>query len=246
MKLEKTKWILAYEITLVCLAFLSVFFIWSENKIIYYLDKTVWALFFIDVLIRFILAKNKWTYIKKNPFDIIAVIPLGAIFQTARLARLLRILRLIAISKNYFPQLFQILKTNNLDRILVIAVLLIVTGSTIVTFTEPNINTFSDGLWWAIVTTTTVGYGDISPDTISGRIVAVVLMLVGIGIIGMLTSSITTFFIKGEDKASPTITFIKEQLDRMDELTPAEIKQIILLLEEYRKEAESKKIHENN
>ena len=46
---------------------------------------------------------------------------------------------------------------------------------------------FSDGLWWSFVTATTVGYGDISPSTIPGRIIATVLMLVGIGLIGSLT-----------------------------------------------------------
>ena len=48
--------------------------------------------------------------------------------------------------------------------------------------------------WWGIVTTTTVGYGDISPHTTVGKIAAVVLMFIGISFIGMLTSAITTYF----------------------------------------------------
>ncbi|WP_188454090.1 potassium channel family protein [Virgibacillus oceani] len=233
----KTRIALIYELILVILAFLSVFLIFSENVVVRYLDKIVWALFFADVVIRFILAKNKWTFVKKNPFDIIAAIPLDAIFQTARIARLFRILRLFAISNNYFPKFFKILKTNYLDRVLIVAVLMIVTGGTVVTFTEPNINTFSDGLWWAIVTTTTVGYGDISPDTISGRVVAVILMFIGIGIIGMLTSSITTFFIRDQKKEHPTVEFLHRQLNRIDELSPSELNHIIAILKEYKKEA---------
>jgi voltage-gated potassium channel len=53
---------------------------------------------------------------------------------------------------------------------------------------------FGDALWWSIVTTTTVGYGDISPATPIGRIIAIILMIFGIGMIGMLTGTITTYF----------------------------------------------------
>ncbi|SFA89499.1 voltage-gated potassium channel [Lentibacillus halodurans] len=235
-----SKLALAYEVMLVCLAILSVLFIWSDNQSIRYLDRFVWAIFFIDVCVRLVAARNKWAYVKKNPFDIIAAIPLDAIFQTARIARLFKLLRLIAISKHYFPKFFQIIRTNNLDRVIVTAVLMIVAGGTVVTFTEPNIDSFADGLWWAIVTTTTVGYGDISPDTIIGRIVAVILMLAGIGIIGMLTSSITTFFIKGEGKEHPSMAFMKEQLNRADELTSSEIRHMIALLKEFQRETEEK------
>lgn len=51
-----------------------------------------------------------------------------------------------------------------------------------------------NSIWWAITTTTTVGYGDISPKTFVGKLAAVLLMFVGIGLIGMLTSTITNFF----------------------------------------------------
>ncbi|WP_236692631.1 potassium channel family protein [Lactobacillus amylolyticus] len=67
-----------------------------------------------------------------------------------------------------------------------------------------------ESFWWAIATATTVGYGDISPHTIVGKIVALLLMIVGIGIIGMLTSSITTYFVKSdsdEDQSSDNKKF---------------------------------------
>ncbi len=49
-------------------------------------------------------------------------------------------------------------------------------------------------MWWAIVTSTTVGYGDISPHTLVGKFAAVLLMLIGVGFIGILTSTITSYF----------------------------------------------------
>lgn len=53
---------------------------------------------------------------------------------------------------------------------------------------------FGDAVWWAIVTTTTVGYGDFYPKTIVGKFAAAILMFLGIGLIGYLTSTITNYF----------------------------------------------------
>jgi voltage-gated potassium channel len=63
------------------------------------------------------------------------------------------------------------------------------------------IGSVGDAIWWAIVTATTVGYGDVSPVTPEGRVIAVVLMLVGIGIIGVFTATIASFFV-GQDQTS--------------------------------------------
>ena len=59
-----------------------------------------------------------------------------------------------------------------------------------------NIHNYPDALWWAIVTVTTVGYGDRFPVTGGGRTVAVILMLLGIGLIGVLTATVASVFVK--------------------------------------------------
>ena len=56
-----------------------------------------------------------------------------------------------------------------------------------------NIQSIGDALWWAVVTTTTVGYGDVSPVIGEGRLIAVSLMVVGIGFIGVFTATVTSF-----------------------------------------------------
>ena len=61
--------------------------------------------------------------------------------------------------------------------------------------TEPNITTFGDALWWAATTVTTVGYGDRYPVSTEGRVVAVVLMGVGIGVMGAVIASVTSFIL---------------------------------------------------
>jgi voltage-gated potassium channel len=67
---------------------------------------------------------------------------------------------------------------------------------------NPSIRTFADALWWAIVTATTVGYGDVSPVSTEGRLIAVVLMLTGIGVIGVFTASVASLFFE-QDQVEP-------------------------------------------
>jgi voltage-gated potassium channel len=64
-----------------------------------------------------------------------------------------------------------------------------------------SIHSFPDALWWSFVTVTTVGYGDMFPVTFTGRVIAVVLMLAGIGLFGGLTANVASLLIR-TDKAA--------------------------------------------
>ena len=59
-----------------------------------------------------------------------------------------------------------------------------------------NIKNFGDGLWWAVTTVTTVGYGDRYPTTTEGRFLAVLLMFMGISLVGVITASVASWFVK--------------------------------------------------
>ena len=73
--------------------------------------------------------------------------------------------------------------------------LLLVVGAAALGIFEKNLG-FFDALWWSVVTVTTVGYGDISPVTVGGRIVGVLLMFLGIGFIGILTATLASLFVE--------------------------------------------------
>jgi voltage-gated potassium channel len=100
--------------------------------------------------------------------------------------------------------------------------------------------TFSDALWWSFVTTTTVGYGDLSPATNIGRIIAVILMLIGIGLVGSLTSTITTYFLNTEKEnksyKDEILQTIKQKIDDFDNLTSDDIEDICKTLKALKKE----------
>ena len=65
-----------------------------------------------------------------------------------------------------------------------------------------NIHNYRDAIWWAVVTVTTVGYGDRFPVTEGGRAVAVILMFIGIGLIGTLTATVASFFVQEHTDAN--------------------------------------------
>lgn len=226
----KRRLFLAYEILLALLAGLSLAFLFKNNAFTDLLDKIIWLIFFIDVLAGFIRAPKKGRYLLQHPLEVVAAIPLDSMFQSVRIIRVVRILRFFSFGRKFFKPLQEILKTNGLHKLLAVAVFVLIGATMLVTHFEPGIASYADGLWWSIVTTTTVGYGDLSPKTGTGRLIAVFLMLIGIGIIGTLTSSITTHFIHGKKRKIPVIAFIQAELDRYEELTDAEKRRLELIL----------------
>lgn len=215
---------------MVILAFISVLVIWSDHfNRWYFLDRIVWLVFVIDITIRFLSSKEKVKYLKRYPFDLIAIIPFDSIFQLARIARLARAIRLFAISAHFLKPFYSILKTNGLHKVITFTMCLIFLSAIPIKSVESSIETYSDALWWAVVTATTVGYGDISPETELGRVIAFILMLFGIGLIGMITGSIATHFLSNDSKDSKAIVYIKEELSRYDQLTEEEIERLIII-----------------
>jgi len=100
-----------------------------------------------------------------------------------------------------------ILKHHSLFRVLIAAAATLFLGAWLVLIFEENakgsnIHSYRDALWWAIVTVTTVGYGDRFPVTEGGRAVATILMLVGIGLIGVLTATVASLFVKEHTDAN--------------------------------------------
>lgn len=87
------------------------------------------------------------------------------------------------------------LQKENLLTLFLIIIGIVFISSVAITYFEPNIS-FVSGIWWSIVTLTTVGYGDISPATPGGRAVAAIIMFFGIGILGMLSANLATIMIQ--------------------------------------------------
>lgn len=96
--------------------------------------------------------------------------------------------------------LFSLLKTifnsRRLRTILGALILVIILFGYIFYLSEENAKTFGDGIWWALVTVTTVGYGDITPLTNVGRLIASALMMIGLGLIATVTAIVSAKFVQ--------------------------------------------------
>ena len=98
--------------------------------------------------------------------------------------------------KYYLSLLLRAFNNKRLRTVLSLILFFIALFGFIFFITEPDVKSFSDGLWWALVTITTVGYGDITPMTSIGRLVASALMFLGLGLIASLTAVISVKFIQ--------------------------------------------------
>ena len=176
----------------------------SEDKLILtYLEYALCVVFLLDFFRSLHLAQDKWGYFLRGGgwLDLLGSIPISAfaIFRIARLFRVVRLLRKMTggeLRRMFTGRLAQ----NTLLFTLVIALILVFTLSWLVLIAEQgapnaNIKTYHDAVWWAFVTITTVGYGDFYPVTGWGQSFAVILMFFGLGIIGVLSSYLSSTFI---------------------------------------------------
>ena len=198
-------------------------------------DFTINIIFVVDYVLRLRISKNKKEFFRNNVLDLIAIIPFNSLFKIFRVFKIFKMLKLLKLAKisARFARLYKRIKfffdLNVFKYMMLTTLICIGIGGVTIHYAEGM--SFSDGLWWSFVTATTVGYGDISPSTIPGRIIATVLMLVGIGLIGSLTSTITTLFFQKHEQKSETsrdklIRSIQDQLDNFDDLSDEDLKTI--------------------
>ncbi len=108
--------------------------------------------------------------------------------------RALRVLRIVAVAARSWHQVFSVLRHRGLGKIISSVGALMLVGGLITFALEPaTFTTVGDAVWWVLVTSTTVGYGDFAPVGTPARIVAVLVMILGIGLVGVITANIVDF-----------------------------------------------------
>lgn len=185
-----------------------------------------YAVFLIDHLWRLKQAADKRAFLRTHWVEILALLPLGLASGILRWFRLFRAAIMLRRYSEFFHTVF--IKHGFLY-VCLVTFGLVFAGAFLIDRVEPGIGNFGDALWWSFVTTTTVGYGDIAPKTTDGRLVAVALMLLGIGFISVFTGSVATFFLQrlGAQTTSedPHIAFLKGRLDALGSMNPAEYRE---------------------
>ena len=176
------------------------------------LNWTIWLAFVVEFVVRWIVDGRR-SFPRRAWFDVllIAVTPPVGVpdsIQGIRTLRALRVLRLfrafgaIAMALRLGRRHFGQRRFHYVGLVAIATVLLGAAGIYVVEADDNKaIGSYGDALWWAIVTATTVGYGDVSPITAEGRLIAVILMLTGIGVIGVFTATVASFFFEHEQQS---------------------------------------------
>ena len=173
----------------------------------------IWVVFATDLAVRAYLAPRRLTYLAKHPIDVLAV--------AVPAFRSLRVLRALTAGQWLVRRGARLAAGRTALAIVVAVVFLAYIGALAVLDAErgapdATIQNFGDALWWAFVTMSTVGYGDTYPVTGLGQTVAVGMMVVGIGLLGVVSGTLASGFIariEGEQHSD-----MQELLTKMNDL----------------------------
>ncbi len=236
MDTEAPAWLVAlrftYEIALLGAAVTSAWLLLQHGGAATTAGWVIWAWFATDYGVRVFVANDRADYVRRHRLELVAALPLDLL----RPARLLRLLRPLAMLTRATKGLRDVLGLTGLRLIAAVGATVVCVGGALLPRLDPEVAaSFGDGLWWAVVTTTTVGYGDISPTTTGGRILAAALMIAGIGMLGALTGEVAERFLAMRAEAAETsgdadVDHVRARLLGWGTMSPAERTQVASLL----------------
>ncbi len=176
-----------------------------------------WAVFAVDYLGRLALTRRRWFFVRYNLLDLaIVLLPM---------LRPLRLLMLVRSVNDLNRAGARRLRGHVVQYAAAGTSVLILAGALAITDAErgaegSSVENLGDGFWWALVTMTTVGYGDMYPVTVMGRFVAVGLMLGGVALLGVVTATLASWLVERvEESAEGEHQATRGQVDALhDEL----------------------------
>ena len=194
-----------------------------------YVNWGIWIVFLLEYTHLLFLSENKKEYILNHKLELFIVVvsipfvPQGfessrflRFIRLPRLLRLFQLFRLAAVLAKFGTAIKTIFNSKGLRFIVYATIFLIIFFGFLFYVSEPEVKTYGDGIWWALVTITTVGYGDITPYTTLGRIVASTLMVLGIGFIATLTAAVSAYFLSNFGDKETTLEDVLDKLEKID------------------------------
>lgn len=203
-------------------------------SVAYWANWAIWAAFTAEYATILTLTDKRWAYTRRAWLDVFIIttsFPLlptllagTRLFRLARLTvvlRMLRLARLGAVLTRGGAAAGVIFRKRGLGYIVMLTLLVALGVGGVFAIVEGSAMT--DGFWWAIVTVTTVGYGDMFPVTAAGRAAATVLMLLGIGLVAVITAAVAAHFVEDDtDRTADELARLNDQMAalaaRLDQL----------------------------
>lgn len=212
-------WILLDLIFLTCSLVFNLSTHIYHNLIIF--DTCLCAVLLFEFFNRFYKADDRKKFFKYNFTELIAGIPFDLLLfpflSFVGVVLVLKVLKFIRVLI-LFAQLFEVinifLKDTYLDEILGVFLMIIVSFTLGLYLFDPSMNSLFDSLWFVLSTLTTVGYGDVLPNSMIGKVISLILLFVGVLIFSAITGAIASYFNKKLLNAgSVELKLINEKLD---------------------------------
>jgi voltage-gated potassium channel len=175
----------------------------------------IWALFAFELGLMTYLAPDRRRYLLSHWIDVLTVL--------VPFLRSLRVLRIIVVTARLWTEVRVLIYQRTFSTVAMTSLGSALVASTLVYVAERGgegpIQTFPDALWWAAATITTVGYGDVFPKSPAGRGIAVLLMLIGISVFGLLTARVAAIFVEAneEDNNGKKLDEVLARLERLEQ-----------------------------
>lgn len=193
-------------------------------------DWLVWAFFLLESSVLTYLVADRERFLRGNWANLIIIVaafpPLWQLQpEYSGAFRLVRLLVLAGLLTHFSSSVRTLLSRNHLGTTLGIGLIVVVIAGIVIAAVDPSIKDPAEGIWWAWVTFTTVGYGDVVPSSTFGRIVAAMLMLLGVGLVAVLTANLSAYLaaqdgrevIDREIRILEKLDGIEARLDRIEQ-----------------------------
>jgi len=217
---DKTPWSLRtlggpspFELAMMLLSLLSVVIVLvmtfgrlegETYRLLFFIDTTICLIFMANFFIGLFRARDKTYYLRHHWIDFIASIPAIEALRIARVFQILRVIRLIRMSRSLLLPLIKQRKQTTLASLLVAMVTILTFASIIILLVESgtegaNIQTAEQAIWWALVTISTVGYGDYYPVSTAGHIVGGIVIVSGVSFFGVISGYMASVFVAPDE-----------------------------------------------